>query len=151
MFAQRPPIEPTTAKTTPGDSGAMRMPTPASARSASPPVKERSVIGSDLKIVGQGLQIISQGILQVDGEVVGDVQGAEVVVGPSGKVSGKVAGHKVDVFGRVTGLVCGNEVVLKASSIVDGDIHHRSLAIETGAQFSGGSRRAALDADLTTL
>jgi cytoskeletal protein CcmA (bactofilin family) len=151
MFAQRPPIEPSIAKTPPGDTSVARVPSSAGARPASQPVKERSVIGSDLKIVGQGLQIISQGILQVDGEVVGDVQGAEVVVGPSGKVSGKVAGHKVDVFGRVTGVVCGNEVVLKASSIVEGDIHHRSLAIETGAQFSGGSRRAAPDADLTTL
>ncbi len=109
------------------------------------------MIGSDLKIVGQGLQIISQGILQVDGEVVGDVQGAEVVVGITGKVSGKVTGRKVDVFGRVSGLVSGDEVVLKASAIVEGDIHHKSLAIETGAQFDGGSRRAANDVEIATL
>jgi hypothetical protein len=41
---------------------------------------EKSVIGNDLKIIGQGLKIISRGMLQVDGEIEGDVQAAEVVV-----------------------------------------------------------------------
>jgi hypothetical protein len=31
------------------------------------------VIGNDLKIIGQGLRIISRGVLQVDGEIEGDV------------------------------------------------------------------------------
>ena len=76
-------------------------------RTASPPSSERSVIGNDLKIIGQGLKIIGRGVLQVDGEIEGDVQGAEVIVGERGKVTGMVAGQQVIVRGKVSGVVCG--------------------------------------------
>lgn len=143
MFAQRP-------QSLPSQASPAASPTTPATRSASP-THARSVIGHDLKIVGQGLQIISQGILQVDGEVIGDVHGAEVIVGSQGKVTGKVTGQHVDVCGSVVGVVSGNAVVLKSSSVVDGDIHHLSLVIETGAQFDGRSRRVANEADLAAL
>src|SRR5215813_9450799 len=113
-----------------------------------PSTGEKSVIGNDLKIVGQGLKIISRGILQVDGEIEGDVMAAEVVVGEKGKVSGMVAGQQVVVRGTVSGVVCGKTVALQASSRVEGDIHHMSFAVEEGAQFDGRSRRARGEADL---
>jgi len=112
---------------------------------------EKSVIGNDLKIVGQGLKIISQGILQVDGEIEGDVQGAEVIVGERGQVTGMVAGQQVVVRGKVSGVICGKTVALQASSQVNGDIHHMSFAIEQGALFEGRSRRAASEADLNSV
>src|SRR5262249_16006231 len=112
---------------------------------------EKSVIGNDLKIIGQGLKIISRGMLQVDGEIEGDVQAAEVVVGEKGKVTGMVAGRQVVVRGTVSGVVCAQTVALQASSQVDGDIHHMSFAIEQGAQFEGRSRRARSEADLVAV
>lgn len=121
---------------------------PRPTRDASSSTREKSVIGNDLKIVGQGLKILSQGILQVDGEIEGDVEGAEVIVGSSGKVTGKIVGRRIDVCGTVVGVVCGSSVVLKSSSSVEGDIHHLSLAIETGAQFEGSSRHASSEQDL---
>jgi cytoskeletal protein CcmA (bactofilin family) len=112
---------------------------------------EKSVIGNDLKIIGQGLKIVSRGILQVDGEIEGDVQGAEVIVGEKGKVTGMVAGEQVVVRGNVSGIVCGKTVALQASSRVDGDIHHMSFAIEQGAQFDGRSRRAKGETELNAV
>jgi cytoskeletal protein CcmA (bactofilin family) len=112
---------------------------------------EKSVIGNDLKIVGQGLKIISQGILQVDGMIEGDVQGAEVIIGEKGQVTGMVAGQQVVVRGKVSGVVCARTVALQASSQVNGDIHHMSFAIEQGALFEGRSRRAASEADLNSV
>src|SRR6516165_11736197 len=109
---------------------------------------EKSVIGNDLRIIGQGLRIISRGMLQVDGEIEGDVQAAEVVVGEKGKVTGMVAGRQVVVRGTVSGVVCGQNVALQASSQVEGDVHHMSFAIEQGAQFEGRSRRAKSEPDL---
>jgi cytoskeletal protein CcmA (bactofilin family) len=107
-----------------------------------PTATEKSVIGNDLKITGQGLKIIGRGVLQVDGEIEGDVQGVEVIVGEKGKVTGMVAAHNVIVRGNVSGVVCGKTVALQASSHVEGDVHHMSLAIEQGALFEGRSRRA---------
>jgi cytoskeletal protein CcmA (bactofilin family) len=100
-----------------------------------------SVISNDLKIIGQGLKIISQGILQVDGEVQGDVAGVEVIVGEMGRVTGTVAAERVIVRGTIAGVVRGMAVTLQSSARVEGDIHHMSLAIEQGAEFDGRCRR----------
>lgn len=112
---------------------------------------EKSVIGNDLRIVGQGLKIIGRGTLQVDGDVEGDVQAIEVIVGEQGKVTGMVAGEQVVVRGNISGVICGRSVALQASSRVEGDIHHMSFAIEQGAMFEGRSRRVASDADLNAV
>jgi cytoskeletal protein CcmA (bactofilin family) len=112
---------------------------------------EKSVIGNDLKIIGQGLKIIGRGVLQIDGEIEGDVQAAEVIVGEQGKVTGMVAGQQVVVRGKVSGVVCGKSVVLQGPSKVEGDIHHMALVIEQGAMFDGRSRRAANEAALNSV
>jgi cytoskeletal protein CcmA (bactofilin family) len=120
-------------------------------RAVAPKSGAISVIGNDLKIIGQGLKIISQGTLQVDGEIEGDVQGTEVIVGEQGKVTGMVAGQQVIVRGKVSGVICAETVTLQASSQVQGDIHHMSFAIEQGALFEGRSRRAASESDLNAV
>ena len=101
----------------------------------------KSVISNDLKIIAQGLKIISQGTLQVDGEVEGDVAGAEVIIGEQGKVTGTVAAERVIVRGKISGVIRGMTVALQTSARVEGDIHHMSLAIEQGAEFDGRCRR----------
>jgi cytoskeletal protein CcmA (bactofilin family) len=120
-------------------------------RRSGPESAEKSVIGNDLKIIGQGLKIIGRGVLQVDGEIEGDVQAAEVIVGEKGQVTGMVAGRQVVVRGKVSGVICGRTIALQASSNVDGDLHHMSLLIEQGAMFDGRSRRAVSEADLNAI
>ncbi len=108
-----------------------------------PDASTKSVISNDLKIIGQGLKIISQGTLQVDGEVEGDVRGTEVIIGEKGRVTGTVAAERVIVRGMISGVIRGLTVTLQASSRVEGDIHHMSLAIEQGAEFDGRCKRPA--------
>ena len=113
---------------------------------------DKSIIGNDLKIIGQGgLRIISRGILQIDGEIEGDVQAAEVIIGAQGKVTGLVAGHQVTVSGKVSGAICAKTVTLQSTSEMEGDIHHMAFAIEQGAVFEGRSRRAGNEADLNAV
>src|SRR5499427_5784030 len=121
-------------------------------RSLTPPSSgEKSVIGNDLKIIGQGLRIIGRGTLQVDGDIEGDVQAAEVLIGENGKVAGMVAGQQVIVRGTVLGIICARTVALQSSCHVESDVHHMSLAIEQGAHFHGHSRRAKSEADLVAV
>jgi cytoskeletal protein CcmA (bactofilin family) len=112
---------------------------------------DKSIIGNDLRIIGQGLRIISRGILQIDGEIEGDVQAAEVIIGGQGKVTGWVAGHQVTVSGKVSGAICAQTVNLQSTSEVEGDVHHMVFAIEQGAVFEGRSRRAGNEADLNAV
>jgi cytoskeletal protein CcmA (bactofilin family) len=145
MFTRSSPAEPKTESRSADTSanGAFSATGPAST--------EKSVIGNDLKIIGQGLKIIGRGVLQVDGEIEGDVQAAEVIVGEKGQVTGMVAGRQVVVRGRVAGIVCGRTVALQVSSNVTGDLHHMSLLIEQGAMFDGRSRRAKSEQDLNAI
>ena len=46
-----------------------------------------------------------------------------------------IAGQDVIIRSRVSGVVCGKTVALRATSRVEGDVHHVSLAIERGAVF----------------
>ena len=121
---------------------ALRPPTPNSTVGHNRPQQGRSgpseggklsVISNDLKIIGQGLKIISRGTLQVDGEVEGDVAGAEIIVGEHGQVTGTVAAERVIVRGKAPPASSEMTVALQASARVEGDIHHMSLAIEQGA------------------
>jgi cytoskeletal protein CcmA (bactofilin family) len=146
MFTRNSSAEPKLQpRTTPaGAAGAQR--------SISPPSSgEKSVIGNDLMIIGEGLKIIGRGMLQVDGDIEGDVQAAEVIVGEKGKVAGMVAGQQVVVRGTVLGVICGQTVALQSSCHVESDVHHLSLAIEQGAHFHGHSRRAKSEADLVAV
>jgi cytoskeletal protein CcmA (bactofilin family) len=149
MFTRNNTTEPKTLESrlanSSGANGATQL------RPSGPESTEKSVIGNDLKIIGQGLKIIGRGVLQVDGEIEGDVQAAEVIVGEKGQVTGMVAGRQVVVRGKVSGVICGRTIALQASSNVDGDLHHMSLLIEQGAMFDGRSRRAASEADLNAI
>lgn len=100
-----------------------------------------SVIGRDLVIMGQQIVIVTQGILQVDGEVRGDLRGKEVIVGETGRVTGTVAAENVQVRGSVSGAIRGISVTLLPTAKVEGDIHHQTLSITEGAIFDGRVRR----------
>jgi cytoskeletal protein CcmA (bactofilin family) len=143
MFTRDSAIDPMSLEPSPGAAPVK----PPSARAPSPETG-KSVISNDLRIIGQSLTIISRGTLQVDGEVEGDVGGAEIIIGEDGKVTGTVAGERVIVRGRIFGVIRAMTVALQASARVEGDIHHVSLAIEEGAEFDGRCRRTADPSEL---
>lgn len=123
----------------------------ASMNGAAPQPRElqTSVIGKDLRIAGDKIIIVCQSRLQVDGEIVGDLAGREVIIGETAEVKGAVSAETVEVRGRVKGTIKGRAVSLQKSARVDGEILHTSLVIAEGAQFDGRVRRARDDAEVT--
>lgn len=98
-----------------------------------------SIIGEDLSVTGN---IVSKGEVQIEGEIQGDIHCSSLVIGDKAQVTGGVVADDVVVRGRIAGSIRGLRVTLQASSHVEGDIYHQSLAIEQGAFFEGKSRRA---------
>ena len=84
-----------------------------------------TVIAKGLKIVGS---VTAEGLVEVNGQI---ARGAHV--------TGTVVAERVVVDGKVEGPIQGGEVFLKSQAHVVGDIHHQSLAIESGAFFDGRS------------
>jgi cytoskeletal protein CcmA (bactofilin family) len=123
--------------------------TPTSGPQTSAATSHISIIGHDLTIMGERLVIITKGTLQIDGEVMGDLHGAEVIVGESGKVTGTICADNVAIRGKVSGTIKGRHVQLMDKCVVEGDVHHQSIAIAAGAHFDGRVRRPKDDAELT--
>ncbi|MFM1816935.1 MAG: hypothetical protein RLZ98_3630 [Pseudomonadota bacterium] len=115
---------------------------PAAAPRAAPKSGDRrtvSVIGPDLTIMGN---LVSQGEVQVDGEIQGDLHGTHILIGENARITGGVIGEEIVIRGHVMGSVRGKNVMLQATSHVEGDVFHQTLGIEQGAYFEGKSRRS---------
>jgi cytoskeletal protein CcmA (bactofilin family) len=108
-------------------------PTPRAANGAA------SVIGADLTITGN---LESRGEIQIEGEVQGDVLAGRIVVGERARITGALIADEIIIRGNVQGSIRGNSVTFQAASRVEGDVFHKSLAIEQGAFFEGKSRRS---------
>jgi len=95
-----------------------------------------TVIAKGLKIVGS---VTAEGLVEVNGQIDGELHCTSLIIAPGAQVSGTVAAERVVVDGNVEGPIQGGQVYLKSQAHVVGDIHHQSLAMERGAYFDGRS------------
>lgn len=98
-----------------------------------------TIIGSNSKIKGD---IISDGILQIDGQVQGDVTCSELVIGVKGIVSGCVTVQNLQLYGTLKGKAIVDNLFVSKSAKLIGDAKHNSIAIEPGAYIDGHCIRA---------
>jgi cytoskeletal protein CcmA (bactofilin family) len=101
---------------------------------------EASTIGEDLVITGN---VDSKGEIHLQGSVCGDVSCVALVLGENARLEGNVRADDVVVRGQLVGSIRAVRVTLHATSHVEGDLYHQSLAMEQGAYFEGKSRRSA--------
>ena len=97
-----------------------------------------SILSSDLTVTGN---IRTEGDIQIEGTVEGDIRAHQLVIGETATIRGEIVGDEVVVNGRVVGRVRGLKVRLSASARVEGDIIHKTIAIESGAHFEGSVQR----------
>jgi cytoskeletal protein CcmA (bactofilin family) len=131
------PSAPPVSSVPAGPAAAAIEPRPA-APAAPKPKPAPSVLSSDLTILGN---VRSSGDIQVEGTVEGDVRAQMLIVGESATVKGEVVAEEVVVHGRVVGRLRGLKVRLSASARCEGDIVHKTIAIESGAHFEGSVQR----------
>jgi cytoskeletal protein CcmA (bactofilin family) len=104
----------------------------------SKPKPTPSLLSSDLTIKGN---VTTSGDIQIEGTIEGDVRAHLLTVGESATIKGEIAADDVIVNGRVIGCLRGLKVRLTASARVEGDIIHKTIAIESGAHFEGTVQR----------
>ena len=94
-------------------------------------------------MIAQGVAIkgdvLGDGELHLDCVLQGDIKVGKLVLGPNARVEGALYAQVIEIHGRVTGAVSAKQVRLYGTAVVDGDITHEQLAMETGAQFQGRS------------
>ena len=100
----------------------------------------RSVFAQDLVVEGDAT---SSGPIEVQGNVVGSLRAPEITVAGSGRVEGSVVAHDLVVLGAVSGMISARNVQLAPSAVVQADVIHERIAIETGAELEGRLQRRA--------
>jgi len=109
------------------------------ARPAAPKSKPpASVLSSDLTITGN---LKTTGDVQVEGTIEGDIRAHLLTVGEGATIRGECVADDVVVNGRIVGRVRGLKVRLTSTARVEGDIIHKTIAIESGAHFEGSVQR----------
>lgn len=99
---------------------------------------EVSVVASNMNVLGN---IVSDGILDIDGQVDGNVRGFSVTVRPDGRIRGDLVANEVFVHGTVDGLIKAENVTLFETAHVRGTIMHETITIEDGAKVDGKLKR----------
>lgn len=108
------------------------MPVPPKAKPAPSTLSSDLVVSGNLKTTGD---------LQIEGIVEGDIRAHLLTVGEGATVKGEIVADDVVVNGRIIGRVRGLKVRLTSSARVEGDIIHKTIAIESGAHFEGSVQR----------
>ena len=106
-----------------------------SAPKAKPPA---SILSSDLTIKGN---LRTTGDIQIEGTVEGDIRAHLLTIGEGATVKGECVADDVVINGRIVGRVRGLKVRLTTTARVEGDIIHKTIAIESGAHFEGSVQR----------
>ncbi len=125
------PAVPSSPMTPPASTGEFK----ASAPKPKPPA---SLLSADLHITGN---LKTSGDIQVEGTVEGDIRAHLLTIGESATIKGEVSADDVIINGRIVGRVRGLKVRLTSTARVEGDIIHKTIAIESGAHFEGSVQR----------
>ena len=115
--------------------------------------KNNDISSLSINQIGVGTTIIgeikSNENLRIDGTVIGSVTlKGKLVLGQSGNIEGDIICQNADISGSISGNISVSEILtLKISSNLKGDISTNKLAIEPGANFSGGCEMGAVVKD----
>ena len=112
--------------------------TPDIKASAPKPKPAVSVLSSDLHVKGN---LKTTGDINIEGQVDGDIRAHLLTVGQGAIVRGELIADDVVIHGRIIGRVRGLKVRLTSTARVEGDIIHKTIAIESGAHFEGSVQR----------
>jgi len=123
-------------------------PAPPPVQPAAPPrPKPASMVAQGVAIKGE---VMGDGEVHLDCVVQGDIRVGKLVLGPNARIEGALYAQVIEIHGRVTGSVSAKQVRLYGTAVVDGDITHEQLAMETGAQFQGRSLKFQRQAPAST-
>lgn len=106
-------------------------------------LKEVEELSNSSNIIGKGTtmegNVETFGNIRVEGKVVGDIKTkSKAAFGQSSHVEGSVLAQNAEVAGHISGTIeVTEQLVLKPTATIDGDIITNKLLVESGANFNG--------------
>lgn len=94
-----------------------------------------TLIGEGFHITGE---VTGSSVIRIDGKVTGNVTvESGIILGENGVIEGDLNSRSAVVFGTVTGNITSDQLEIKKSASVFGDIQTETIEIEMGANFNG--------------
>ena len=97
-------------------------------------------------IIGKGTivegNIETYGNIRVEGKVNGSVKSkSKIALGQSSYVDGNIIAQNAELSGEVKGVVeVSDQLILRPTAVISGDIVTNKLIVESGATFNGGCK-----------
>ena len=105
--------------------------------------KEVEELVTQVTLLGKGTTVEGNvetfGNIRVEGKVIGDIKTkSKAAFGQSSHVEGSVLAQNAEVAGHISGTIeVTEQLVLKPTATIDGDIITNKLLVESGASFNG--------------
>ena len=117
--------------------------------------KEVEELSNSSNIIGKGTiltgSIETYGNIRVEGKVIGDIKTkSKAAFGHSSQVEGNILAQNAEIAGHVTGTVeVTEQLVLKPTAVIDGDVITNKLIVEAGAAFNGSCKMGVKSKEIT--
>ena len=105
--------------------------------------KEVEELSNSSNIIGKGTSVQGNvetfGNIRVEGKLTGNIKTkSKAAFGKSSRVEGNVLAQNAEIAGHIHGTIeVTEQLVLKPTAIIDGDIITNKLLVESGANFNG--------------
>ncbi len=105
--------------------------------------KEVVELSNSSNIIGKGTVVRGNvetfGNIRVEGSVVGDIKTkSKAAFGQSSHVEGTILAQNAEIAGHIVGTIeVAEQLVLKPTARIDGDLTTNKLLVESGATFNG--------------
>jgi cytoskeletal protein CcmA (bactofilin family) len=104
-----------------------------------------TVVGNDMVFIGD---IQGDGIVRIDGKVEGNITSKQgIILGEKAEVNGSLESDNIIIFGYIKGAIKTNELILRSTGSVHGDIVSDFLQVEKGSKYDGTLKIGILPAE----
>lgn len=108
--------------------------------------QEEQELSNSSNIIGKGTflkgDLEAYGNIRIEGKVAGNIKTkSKAAFGHSCQIEGNVLALNAEIEGHIIGTVeVTEQLVLKSSAVIDGDIITNKLIVESGATFNGSCK-----------
>ena len=96
---------------------------------------ESVVIGDGVTV--KGVFVIPSKAV-VNGIIEGDLTAEDVLIGPTGKITGRISAKVIDVRGQLHNTVVSEKsLIIRATGKITGKVHYVEIEIEKGGEIEG--------------
>jgi cytoskeletal protein CcmA (bactofilin family) len=101
-----------------------------------------SVVIGDGVVVKGAFTVPSKAV--INGVIEGDLTAEEVLIGPTGRITGRVSAKIIDVRGQLHNtIVSEKSLIVRSTGKIVGKIHYSEIEIEKGGEIEGALSQGA--------